>query len=137
VDLELSLSQEPNDPEHFDPAGDLLDGIPVKSALAWTVAYTFPVHRIDESYQPGEAGDEPTFLAVFRRPDDEVKFAELNAVTAALVEKIASNDSNRTGRELLAELAGEMSYGLAAMIEHGEAILNELREKHVILGTKK
>ena len=35
VELALSVSDETNDDAAIDPAGDLLDGIPVKSKLAW------------------------------------------------------------------------------------------------------
>ena len=46
VELALSVSDEENDLTDVDPDGDLLDGIPVKSKLAWLFAYQFPVHRI-------------------------------------------------------------------------------------------
>ena len=136
VELALSVSSEENDLAGIDAGGDLLEGVPVKSVLAWAVAYTFPVHRINETYQPQEPGEEATFLAVYRAPDDQVGFAELNAVTAALLDRIDNNAADKSGRELLTILADEMSYDPAALIEHGASMLSELKNKHILLGTK-
>ena len=40
-------------PPH-DPNGDLLDGVPLLSPLAWPLAYRFPVHRLAPHWQPAE-----------------------------------------------------------------------------------
>ena len=72
----------------------------MKSRLAWQFAYRFPVHRISETYKPVEAPEQPTFLVIFRSPDDDLGFLELNPVTARLLELIDANEE-KTGRELL------------------------------------
>ena len=137
AELALSVSDAEN-PADVDPAGDLLAGVPVKSVLAWSLNYRFPVHRIDESFRPDEPGEQPTFLVVYRRPDDdELGFMELNPVTARLLELVDANESGRSGRELLADLAEEISYpDPAALVEHGGGAMREMRDAGILLGVR-
>lgn len=136
VELALSVSEETNDAQNVDPDGDLLEGIPVRSVLAWTFAYQFPVHRISSDFQPTEPGNTPTFLAVCRKANDDMDFMELNPVTARLLEMIESNDQD-TGRELLLKLAEEINYPNAeTLVEHGAEAMLQMREAEIILGTK-
>ena len=135
VELALSISQEEND-EKADPNGDLLEGIPVKSRLAWSYAYQYPVHRISESYLPQEPGEQPTFLAVCRRSNDDVEFMELNPVTARLLDMIAGNE-DASGRELLEALAREVAYpDVEAFIRHGKSAMEQMRDAEIIVGVK-
>ena len=135
VELALSISQEEND-EKADPNGDLLEGIPVKSRLAWSYAYQYPVHRISESYLPQEPGEQPTFLAVCRRSNDDVEFMELNPVTARLLDMIAGNE-DASGRELLEALAREVAYpDVEAFIRHGKSAMEQMRDAEIIIGVK-
>ncbi len=136
AELALSVSSDEN-AEDIDPDGNLLDGIPVKSVLAWSLAYTFPVHRISESFQPAEPGDQPTFLVVYREPDDELNFLELNTVTAGLLAKIADNEAAASGRDLIAQLGAEIGWpDPDGFLQHGAAALETMREKHILLGTR-
>lgn len=136
AELALSVSNDEN-PADIDPDGDLLTGVPVKSVLAWSLAYHYPVHRISESFQPTEEG-EPTFLVVFRQPDDELNFMELNTVTAGLLAKIENNESNASGSELITHLGEEIGWpDPEGFLLHGSAALNEMRVKHILLGTKR
>lgn len=136
VELALSVSEETNDDLTVDPEGDFLDGIPVKSRLAWALTYRFPVHRISESYQPDEAGEQPTFMVIYRNREDELGFMELNPVTARLLELIGENES-KNGRELLDTLADEISYpDPAALLEHGAQTMQEMRAAEILIGTK-
>lgn len=136
VELALSVSNESNEALQVDTSGDLLDGIPVKSLLAWTYTYQFPVHRINSKFQPHEAGDQPTFLAICRKADDEMDFMELNQVTARLLELIETNE-DLTGRELLEKLAQELEYpDTQALIQHGESAMLEMRNAEIILGVR-
>jgi len=136
VELALSVSDDENDDVDIDSTGDLLDGIPVKSKLAWLVAYDFPVHRIAEDYKPTEAGDQTTFLAICRKANDDMDFMELNPVTAKLLELIAENDS-KSGRELLSQLADEINYAdVDALIVHGHDAMKQMRTAEILLGVK-
>jgi hypothetical protein len=135
VELALSISQEENDFE-LDPDGDLLAGIPVKSRLAWSFSYRFPVHRISVEYLPDEPGEQPTFLAVCRRSNDDMDFMELNPVTARLLDLIADNE-RATGRELLEALAREIGYAdTEAFVQHGKAAMEQMYDAEIIIGVK-
>lgn len=135
VELALSISTDSDDLTAVDPDGDLLDGAPVISVLAWPLAYPYPVHRISEDFQPTEPGDQPTYLAVYRDTDDEINFMELNAVTAGLLEKISNNPEQKTGRELLTDLSKDINFDPDVLVEHGAAALTELRAAGILLGT--
>jgi hypothetical protein len=136
AELALSVSEEVNDGQGVDPDGNLLEGIPVRSKLAWTFAYQYPVHRISTDYKPTEPGEAPTFLAICRKASDDMDFMELNPVTARLLELIEAN-ANDTGRELLLKLAKEIDYpDAAALLEHGAAAMLQMRQAEILLGTK-
>ncbi len=137
AELALSVSNAEN-PADVDAEGDLLDGVPLKSELAWLLVYRFPVHRIDESFRPSEPGEQPTFLVVYRKADDELGFMELNPVTARLLEMIADNDAKRSGRELLRALADEIGYpDEDALLDHGASALIEMRAAGILLGIRR
>ncbi len=137
VELALSVSQETNADVQVDLEGDLLAGIPVKSKLAWTYAYQFPVHRITTKFQPQEPGEQPTFLAICRKANEDMDFMELNPVTARLLELIESNDSE-SGRDLLQDLAQEISYpDVEALVTHGASAMEDMRRAEILLGVRK
>lgn len=137
AELVLAISEASNDIAGVDPDGDLLAGVPVKSALAEVFAYAFPVHRISPTYLPTEAPDQPTFLAVCRRADDEIGFMELNPVTAALVDAIDNNTGGASGERLLRELAAATEYQDAdAFVSHGAEALTEMRQKEILTGAR-
>jgi hypothetical protein len=137
IELALSISEDSNNLDGVDPAGDLLHQVPVKSALAWVYAYQYPVHRIKADFIPTEPAEQPVFLAVYRRTDDSVGFLELNPVTARLLEAIDDNDARHTGEALLRSLAEEINYADAdALVEHGAAALEEMRELEILTGAR-
>jgi hypothetical protein len=136
VELALSVSEQTNDRRKVDPDGDLLEGIPVPSILAWSFTYQYPVHRISADYQPTEPGETPTFLAICRKADDDMDFMELNLVTARLLELIEANEQD-SGRELLLKLAAEINYPAAeTLLEHGAEAMQQMRRAEILLGTK-
>ncbi len=135
VELALSVSTDNDDLAAVDPDGDLLEGVPVMSVLAWPLAYQFPVHRLSQSFQPTDPGEQPTYLAVYRNLENEISFMELNAVTAGLLDKISNNAEQKSGRELLIALSGDIEFDSDALIEHGAAALAELRAAGILLGT--
>ena len=138
VELALSVSELENDFVHVDVDGDFLEGVPVKSALAWNLCYQFPVHQIDRKFQPAQPGDQPTYLAIFRKSDDELGFMALNPVTARLLQLIEQNEKELNGRELLLQLAAEMKYpDPDALLTHGVAAMEQMRESEILLGVAK
>ena len=135
VELALSICEEQNDDE-ADPDGNLLEGIPVKSRLAWSFVYQYPVHRISENYLPTEPGERPSYLAVCRKSNDDMDFMELNPVTARLLEMIAANEES-AGHELLEALAEEIDYpDKAAFVRHGKEAMEQMRDAEIIIGVK-
>jgi len=137
IELALSVSDESDNLEGVDRDGDLLNGIPVKSVLAWVYAYQYPVHRISEDYQPTEPGEQPTYLAVYRASNDKVGFLELNPVTAGLLNAIEENEVGKSGKSLLRELAADVNYpNVDAFIQHGLAAMEEMRALEILTGTR-
>ena len=137
VELALSVASERDDRTAIDASGDLLEGVPVKSVLAWPLSYRFPVHRISRRFQPAEPGAQPTCLVIYRKADDELAFLELNGLTAALLERLAGNDE-LPGRKLLHQLADEIGYAdTPALLEHGRKAMEELRAAGILLGVRR
>jgi hypothetical protein len=137
VELALSVAEDELTPELADPNGDLLAGTPVVSPLAWSMAYRFPVHRIGPDFLPAEPGREPTWLIVYRTRQDAVKFMEANAVTARLLE-LLQGGRRASGGAQLARIARELKHPQPeAVVAQGAAILAGLRERDIILGTRR
>ena len=137
AELALRVSTDDNDSAGIDPDGDMLTGTPVKSLLAWVFAYRFPVHRISKEFVPTEPAEQPTYLAIYRRSDDRVRFLELNPVTAALLDAVENNDANLNGEDLLIKLATVVHYpDVDALIKHGSDALEEMRQLEILTGTR-
>lgn len=136
VELALSVLDTRLTPALADPNGDLLERTPVLSPLAWSLAYTFPVHKIGPAFLPKKPDAQPAYLVVYRNRQDQVKFMEINAVTARLLELLQQRPAS--GRKLLGRLARELKHPQPqAVIEQGAAILAGLRERDIILGTRR
>ncbi|MGQ0587187.1 MAG: HvfC family RiPP maturation protein [Gammaproteobacteria bacterium] len=133
--VELALSVSPAAPGPADAEGDLLEGVPLLSPLAWPLSYEFPVHRIGPEFQPKEAGPDATHLVVWRNARDEVKFMEVNAVAARLLQLMAPGRA--TGRRMLERIARELRHPLPdVVVAQGRLTLNDFRERGIITGTK-
>jgi hypothetical protein len=138
AELALSVSPDQDDMSRIDADGDLLEGVPVKSALAWSLQYRFPVHRISPTFKPEAPGEQPTFLAVWRKPDDELGFMELNPLSARLLALVESNAESSSGRELLRGLASDLAHADPdAFVIHGASALHELYRVGIIPGTRR
>ena len=137
AELALSISEDEIPRDGVDPDGDLLAGLPVKSPLAWAFAYRFPVHRISPDFLPEQPEEQPVYLALYRDSDDQVGFLELNAVTAALLDAIEQSDE-LSGESILRQLAADIDYPDAdALVQHGAAALQEMRQLEILAGTRK
>lgn len=135
VELALDLAPDTTDPASIDASGDLLDGVPVVSPLAWSLAYEFPVHEIGPGFQPTEPGESPTFLIVYRDRSDQVRFMASNAATARLLELLQANGGD-TGTSVLRQLAAEMGMAEEAVLGFGTDLLENLRRQSVVLGCR-
>ena len=134
VELALDVS-EAEFPGDVAPEGDVLEGVPVVSPLAWSLSYNFPVHQVGPAFQPQQPPQSPTFLVVYRDRKDKVGFMEINAVTARLLQ--LAQTETLSGRELLETLAGEMQHtDPAALVDFGRDLLEKLRALDIIAGLR-
>ena len=134
AELALTLDENNIDDVPHDPDGDLLTCVPVMSPLACVLAYRFPVHLIGPDYRPDEPPAEPTVLLLVRGRDDEVRFHEINALTAILVETLQQNES-LSGTECVEHVLTLAGADPATLRAAGLATLRELQSFEAILGT--
>jgi len=134
--VELAVSIAENEPgQPVDPDGDLLANAPVFSSVAWPLSYQYPVHRISPDFQPEIPADQPTYLLVYRNEHDDVRFIELNAVSARLF-SLLQEEATLCGRQALQRIAEELQHrDPNVVIEGGARILDSWREHGIILGT--
>jgi hypothetical protein len=136
--VELALAVDEREPGDVpaDRHGDLLQGVPVLSPLAWPLAYRYPVHRISVDWQPVEPPAEPSFYVARRGRDEQVGVIQVNAVTLRLVERL-QQEPGLTGTEHLESLALEVpQLDRGAVLAGGAAALQEFLAADVVLGTR-
>lgn len=137
VELALQLHETtPADVPH-DPAGDLLEGQPLLSPLAWPLGYQWPVHQLAPDYLPEAPPTTPTLLLLLRRDDGQVDFQALSPLTYRLLERLEAFPelSGRQQLELLGAEAG--TDDLAAFVREGATMLAGLRRDGVLIGTQR
>ncbi len=133
VELALQISDAPI-PAH-DPDGDLMDGTPVLSPLAWPLAYAWPVHRIGPHHRPEFAPESPTLLLVRREADGNVRFSELSPLAFRLLQRLGE-EPGLCGREQLLALSQEAGAAdPAPFLTQGRHLMEQMRTSGVIVGT--
>ncbi len=96
------------------------------------------MHRISPDFLPSEPASQPVYLALYRDSSDKVRFLELNAITASLLDAVENNESHKTGEALLRNLAESIRYhDVDALIRHGADALNEMRQLQILIGTRR
>ncbi len=130
VELALDIAEE-QAPAPPAAAPDALSAVPGLSPLAWVLQYRFPVHRIGPSYRPQEPGD-PCYLVVYRDREATVRFMEVSAATARLLELVRGNESE-TGRQLLERLATELGAPPDSVIGFGNEQLSALTAQSIVV----
>ena len=137
VELALSVSDEVIDMNNVEPNGDLLTAHPVISPIAWALAYQFPVHQMGPDNLPDQPSEQPNYLVVYRNRNDEVKFMEINPVTARLL-NLLQEDETLSGQQTLQQIAQEMNHPNPDIVmQGGLSALQELQEVGIILGTRR
>jgi hypothetical protein len=102
------------------------------SPVAWALSYHYPVHKISPNFQPQEAPETTTCLVVYRNPQDDVGFMEINTVTYRLLQLLGENEG-QTARNYLQQIADELKHpNPEAVIEGGAAILKNLSSRNLI-----
>ncbi|MEH6467562.1 MAG: putative DNA-binding domain-containing protein [Porticoccus sp.] len=133
VELALDVSTA-EIPKAIAKAGDVLLSVLAVSPMAWRLSYQYPVHKIGPEYLPAEPPEESTFLVVYRNRGDEVKFLEINTVTARLLQVI--DEQQLTGRAALLLLAEELQADdPTSVISFGEGILTKLYSLEILIST--
>lgn len=135
AELALSLDETEIADIAHNPHGDPLNNVPLMSPLACVLGYRFPVHQIRAAFRPAQPPAEPTLLLLVRGRDDVVRFNEINAHSAMLIERLQAN-TTLSGLEcvdaLLAGYEPELAKNLRCA---GEAVLLDLHQCEAILGT--
>ena len=144
--LELALMIAPAEvPVDIDPAGDLLASPPVLTPVLSLSCYRFPVQSIGPNRRGWrqwkkrtiEANSDPQFILGLRDDADEVRFIELSAITAQLIQRLIDQDPVQAipGLEILWRLAAEAAHpDPERFVSHGAATLLELRAQGAIVG---
>jgi hypothetical protein len=134
-ELALALDEAEIADVAHDRHGDVVGAVPVVSPLARVLAYRFPVHRIRPDYRPDEAPAQPTLILLVRDRSDEIRFLEIDALTALLVERLQAN-TTATGGAVLDALLAELGRDDDAVRASGVSILKHLHERDALLGTR-
>ncbi|AZV26501.1 DUF2063 domain-containing protein [Pseudomonas syringae] len=130
--VEMVLQQSDAEPLPASDPAQLLEKPLQVSALAWPLAYTWPVQMLGPDHQPATPPAQPTLLLVRRTVDWSVKFSELSLLAWRLLQRIEEFPL-LSGREQLQGLALEA--GLPATVsfmDSGLALLQQLHEDGVI-----
>ena len=135
VELAVSVQDADIDENAIDENGNLANQVPYLSPFISSLAYSFPVHEIKPGYDPSTKPNEATFLLVFRNKLDKVEFMLLNGVSARLI-ALLQEDDTKTGNQLLQQIAEELQHpNPQAVIDGGMALLQQFKEKDILLGT--
>lgn len=136
VEMALHVSDETIDMNDINANGDLLSQHPVFSPVAWPLVYQFPVHTMGPDNLPDKAPEQPTYLVVYRNRQDEVRFLEINPVTARLINLLQENASF-TGLDAIESISKEMNHPNPEVVKQGgQAALEELQQHGIISGTQ-
>lgn len=122
-------------PAH-DPRGDLLEGVPALSPLAWPLAYRWPVSSIGPHHQPLVAPETPTLVLLRREADGRVHFSALSPLLFRLLELVDAN-VDASGYGLIRQLAQEAGQAdVEALAAEARPMLGRLHAEGVLLGTR-
>jgi hypothetical protein len=131
VEMALATSEE-DVITHNKTLDELLTLTIALSPLAWPLVYQYPVHKIGPDFLPLEISAQPTFIVVYRNPNDEVNFIEITALTYRLLELIQAQEAIITA-DCLQQLAVESQHpNPELIISAGLDILKTLAEKTII-----
>lgn len=120
----------------YNPNGNLFLARPYLSPHAYVVSYYFPVHKIGPDFLPDQAPENPTVLIVYRDRNLNVRFMEINGVTARLLVLLQEN-SDFTGSDAIGQVARELQHpNPEVVIRGGQEALDHLLDTGIILGTQ-
>jgi hypothetical protein len=130
IELVLSVSNETPDWGILDTAGSLLEDRPALNPVLANLYYHWPVHRLAPRVPAARAD---TYLLVFRDSEDQVRFIEINAFTARLINLLDTTE--HTGRSALEIIATESRHPAPeAVLQGGLEIMRDLQARGALLG---
>ena len=89
------------------------------------------MHQIGIENQPSEPSAQPNFLLVYRNADDQVKFIELNPVSARLLELL---ETGMTGEQAAADIAEALQHPNADVVNDGaRQMINDWLERGILV----
>lgn len=136
VELAVYISTADEELGDYDANGDLLNQRPLIAPTAWVLSYQYPVHQIGPDFIPQEPGEQPSNLVVYRDRQDEVHFLEINPVTMRLLQILQENNQ-KTGLQAIQQIAEELQHPEPnSVITAGIELLNDLRQRNVVIGTE-
>ncbi len=141
LELALDVAIEEIPGEGFDPAGDLLSGVPLLTPVAVLASYHWPVHQISASRMleervPTVPLATPLFFVVYRDRADAVRFLEVNATTARLF-GLLREQPLLSGRDVALCVARELGHPDPEQVVSGAGeLLQMLHERDIVLGTR-
>ena len=139
IELALMTSDLDSDIDwdHIDVDGDLLNEKPIMSPLAWPLTYKYPVQQISADFIPEAPSEQPIYLLIYRDKKDKVHFMELNPVTALLVQ-LLDEDNGLTTKQMLEVIVKQLNHPDPDVVFNGGyQIIQDLKDRNVILGTNK
>ncbi len=130
--VEMVMQQSDTEPLPASDPAFLLERPLQVSALAWPLAYAWPVQILSPEYHPSAPPAQPTLLLVRRAADFSVKFSELSPLAWRLLQRVGEFPL-LSGREQLEGLAMEAGLpGTASFMDSGLALLQQMHEDGVI-----
>jgi hypothetical protein len=93
--------------------------------------YGWPVHRISNMYRPRKP--QATFLLLHRNAEFEVKFLQINEITAQLLDILS--DTPISAKDALKQLAKKLGYASPDALQmHGYVLLADLIKQNIVQG---
>ena len=134
IELALSVSNKEIEPKFINPIGDFATGRPALNPVLALLKYAYPVQRIGPAYKPRSVPPQPTYLLVFRDAAFNVRFVELNPVSARLLDLL--QNGTLSAENALKKIALELKHGNPqVVIQGGLEILRDLNAQGAVLGT--
>ena len=136
LENELATDLRHIDCTGIDPLGDLLDAPIAVNPIHVVATYQFPVHAIPGDYAASDAPARATHIVAFRDTAHRYAFLDLNAIALELFTTVRDNPA-RTARAVLIDIATKLGHPTpAAVIYGGSDILQRMRQRELLLGTK-
>lgn len=131
VELALSVLDTEVKPVQFDAQQDYLASELKLSPLAWSLAYTYPVHQIGPDFQPDKPSNSPHYLLVYRNSEDNVIFLELNPVSSRL---IALLNEGLTGQVAAEQIAQELQHpNPQVVIDGARGLISDWLQRDILV----